>query len=221
MKYGILFTTVAVLLAITAFMHGGWYRIALWPSLSFALIAIGYFGLGPAVYGKSADGRLAITNQLLLLPYLVYAWGTWHILRIIKRESAFDQLTDHIYVGRRLLAHELPEQIDHVIDLTCEFSEPKPLRSKAYHSFPILDAFIPPLESLQVWVARVSTLSGNVYIHCAEGHGRTGLFAAALLLHTGHSQTPADAVQFIQSKRPLVRLSKWQLQALNEFHEAR
>ena len=85
----------------------------------------------------------------------------------------------------------------------------------------MLDAFVPPLESLQQWVARVSTLSGNVYIHCAEGHGRTGLFAAALLLQTGHSQTPADAVQFIQSKRHLVRLGKRQFNVLSQFHESR
>jgi hypothetical protein len=220
MKYGILFSVVAALLAAVGCIHGGVYLLALWPSLSFALVAAGYFRLGPAVYGKSLDGKLAIANQLLLLPYLIYLWSVWYAIRLVKREPAYDQLTTNIFIGRRLLPHELPEHIEHVIDLTSEFRKLTSLRSTSYHSFPILDAFVPPLEMLQYWVSQTAELSGNIYIHCAEGHGRTGLFAAALLLHTGHSQTPSDAVRYIQSKRPLVRLGKPQLNFLTKFHAA-
>lgn len=224
MKYGILFATVAVLLASSAVTYGGWGYILCWPALSFGIVALGYFCLGPCVYGKSQRGILSPLNQLLLFPYLLYLWFVWYAIRLVQRESAFDQLTENIFIGRRLLSHELRgnirDNIDHVIDLTCEFSEAKALRSISYHSFPILDGSAPSPDQLCQWTARAAALSGNIYIHCAEGHGRTGLFTAVLLLHTGYAQTPKEALHFIQSKRPLVCLSQRQQAVLNRIHDA-
>ena len=221
MKYGMLFATVAVLLAASALLHRGWQVLLLWPAVSFGVVALGYLHFGPIVYGKSSRGILSPFSQLILLPYLLYLWSVWYALRLVKREPAFNQLTDSVLIGRRLLSHELPDNINHVIDLTCEFSEPNALRSTSYHLFPILDGFVPSPNQLREWVHEVAALSGNVFIHCAEGHGRTGLFAAALLLATGHSNTPADAIQFIRSKRPMVRLGHRQLAVLNAIHEAK
>jgi protein-tyrosine phosphatase len=206
------------LLVAAAVLHGGWYLIVAWPAISFGAVADGYFSVGPVVYGKSTEGTLATPNQLLLLPYLLYLWSVWHGIRLIKREAAIDQLTENIFIGRRLRSHELPQHIDHVIDLTCEFAKSTPPSLKSYHSFQILDAAVPSVENLQDWVRQTVELTGHVYIHCAEGHGRTGLFAAAILLYIGHSQHPSDALRFIQSKRPLVRLSKRQSIALSNFH---
>jgi protein-tyrosine phosphatase len=220
MKYGILFSIVAALLVTTAVIHRGWHLLSLWPALSFAVVAIGYFRTGPSVFGKSPNGKLSFANQAILLPYLLYLWSVWRCIRIVKRASAFDCLTEDIVIGRRLLSHEFPKNIDHVIDLTCEFTEPEVLRSHSYWSFQISDASVPSPEEFQTWVRQSAELTGNLYIHCAEGHGRTGLFAAALLLHRGHCSSPDDAIRFIQSKRPLVRLGKRQLAALAEFHEA-
>jgi protein-tyrosine phosphatase len=108
------------------------------------------------------------------------------------------------------LGREIPLDIDHVIDLTCEFPRPKTLREFSYHSFPILDGFVPSSAELQTWVANAAKLPGTIYIHCAEGHGRTGLFAAALLFELGQCASANDALQFVKSKRPLVRLGKRQ-----------
>jgi hypothetical protein len=36
--------------------------------------------------------------------------------------------------------------------------------------------------------------AGRLYIHCAQGHGKTGLLAAALLLRRGIAEDAADAV---------------------------
>lgn len=215
MKYGILFSTVSALLIAAAIMHQGWYFLCLWPAISFGVVAVGYLVVGPGVYGKTETGVLSFPNTVLLLPYLLYLWGVWYVVRLVKTESAYDQLTENIYIGRRLLAREFPEFIDHVIDLTCEFTEPKPLRNCDYHAMQILDGFVPDSEQFRAWIAKASTLTGTIYIHCAEGHGRTGLFAAALLVHLGHSQSVDDALQFVKSKRPLVRLGSRQLQALS------
>ena len=221
MKYGVLFVTVAVLLIVSALTQRGWKLLLLWPALSFGIVAIGYLHYGPIVYGKSTRGVLSPFSLLLLLPYLLYLWSIWYALRLFKREPAFNQLTDNVFIGRRLLSHELPRNINHVVDLTCEFTEPIALRSTTYHSFPILDGYVTASNQLRKWVLDVAAMTGDVYIHCAEGHGRTGMFAAALLLAIGHSKTPADALQFITSKRPLVRLGRQQLAALQEFQEAK
>ena len=213
-----IFTIVSVLLIVVAIMHGGWYLLCLWPATSFGVVAAGYLFAGPAVFGKSQSGILSAFHMLLLLPYLIPLWSVWSILRWIQSESPYDRLTDTVFIGRRLLGHELPESIDHVIDLTCEFNEPQSLRSANYHSMQILDGFVPNSQQLKIWVAEVAALQGTVYIHCAEGHGRTGLFAAALLVQVGQSESVADALQFIQSKRPGVRLSSRQLQTLTATH---
>ena len=221
MKYGVLFAIVAVLLAGSAILHGGWRLLLLWPAISFGVVAIGYLYFGPIIYGKTSQGVLSIFMQLVLLPFLLYLWSVWYALRLVKREPALNQLTDKVYIGRRLLSHEFPDKIDHVVDLTCEFSEPKALRSCSYYSYPILDGFAPSADKLRQWVGEVAMLPGTVFIHCAEGHGRTGLFAAALLLTTGHSKTPDEALQLIRSKRPRVRLGGHQQSVLNGMHKAK
>lgn len=218
MKYGLLFSLVAVLLSYYAATQRGWLLLLVWMALSFAIVASGYFHFGPRVFGKSSFGVLSPINQILLLPFLICLWSVWHAARLARREPAFHQLTDHIYIGRRLLCHEFPGNFDHVIDLTCEFHEPRALRSGSYHSFQILDAYMPSPAQLRQWVEQAARLTGTIYIHCAEGRGRTGLFAAALLLHNGHSRTVADALQFITSKRPMVRLGRLQLALLRTLY---
>lgn len=214
MKYGLLFSIVSVLLIATSIMHGGWYFLCLWPATSFGTVAVGYLFVGPAIYGKSETGMLPVVNTLLLFPYLLCLWAVWYGVRLIRVEAACDQLTENIYIGRRLLAREFPRFIDHVIDLTCEFTEPEPLRSADYHAMPILDGFAPDAKVLAAWVTRVASLDGTIYIHCAEGRGRTGLFAAALLVHLKHAQSVEDALQIVKTKRPSVRLNSQQLAVL-------
>ncbi len=221
MKYGIIFALVALFLVTVAGINRGGFLMLLWPSLSFATVALAYFYLGARVYGKSSRGLLSPINVLLLFPYLLYLWSLWYIIRlikIIKREPAYNQLTENIFIGRRLLSHELPNKIDCVIDLTCEFNEPKTLRLLSYYSFPILDGFVPSAEELRRWGKQVANMSGNIYIHCAEGRGRTGLFAAVVLFYLGRCQTVDAALDFIKSKRSLVRLGYEQLALVRQIY---
>jgi protein-tyrosine phosphatase len=217
MKVGIFFSLIAILFTITAFTHGGWLWLLLWPAISCGTIALGYFYLGPKVYGKSPQGLLSPLNQLLLLPYLLCLWSLWHLGRLVIPQPAFHQLTPNIFVGRRLLGAELPQNIDHVIDLTCEFNEPKVLRSAAYHSFQLLDASAPSPAQLNKWVEEVAAMSGTIYIHCAAGQGRAGMFATALALKLGLAQTPEAALNFVKGKRPLVLLTPGQKAVLSSL----
>ena len=217
MKYGIVFSIIAVLFGVAAVRYSGWMLLLFWPAISFSAVAAGYFYFGPRIYGKSSNGRLALINQVLLLPFLLMLWAVWYAVRLFRREHAYNQITDKVFIGRRLLSFELPSFIDHVIDLTCEFNEPRSLRDSSYRSFPILDGFAPSTTELSTWAECVADLSGNIYIHCAEGHGRSGLFAAVLLLYAGDVHTVDEAVQLIQSKRPRVRLGGTQLKSLHSF----
>jgi protein-tyrosine phosphatase len=220
MKYGIYFTIVAALLFTLAFTLRGWYWIAIWPGASFFVVALGYLGCGPRVFGKGRNGRLRLASVILLLPYLLITWSTWHAARLLTREPPFNRIDDQILIGRRLLSHELPASVSHVVDLTAEFNEPVFSRHVDYHAFPILDGIPARLDEFNEWLTRAASLPGTLYVHCALGHGRTGLFAAALLVKRGDSATMREALKRVQAARPGVELSEgqWALLELMETH---
>ena len=217
MKYGICFLVISVLLLMTAFQNGEWFCLLIWPALSFAIVGFGFVSIGPRVFGKSLQGIIRPIHLVFLLPYFVFLWLVWYAVRLFSSEGAIDQLTEDIIIGRRLLSHELPQEVEHVIDLTCEFTEPKGLRARSFYSFQILDGSAPRSDELQKWVAQIAGLRGRIYIHCAEGHGRTGLFAAALLVYRGDFESWEDALQHVKSMRPRVSLSRSQIEALQTF----
>ena len=217
MKYGITFTLFAALIGYVAIVNGGLAYLLLWPAISFLLVAIAYFGVGPIVFGKQPDGTLEPIRQILLAPFLLYLWAVWHIVRLVSRESPYNQLTDSVFIGRRLLSSERPIQFDHIVDLTCEFNEPFALRSTGYISLPTLDTQHPSLDELRRRAEIIANLDGTVYIHCAQGHGRTATLAIAYLIHTGHSTTINGAIEYVLDRRPLAHLGRSQrkmLQAL-------
>jgi protein-tyrosine phosphatase len=215
LKYAILFALAGTLLGVIAISYGGWCLILLWPAFSFLAIGLAYLGLGPRVFGKRPLGTMAQRSTIALLPYLLYVWFVWHLLRLFSREKCLHQLTDNLTIGRRLLPSEIPENVDVVIDLTCEFAEPRPIRtSHEYVSYPMLDGVAPTPQWLANLARHLAADNRHLYVHCAQGHGRTGLVAAALLLIRGCASEPPAAVKMIQSVRPQVRLSKRQMACL-------
>lgn len=219
MKYGTAFVILAALLAIYAFRNGGWFYILLWPALSFALVAIAYYGVGVFVYGKRPNGTLSLARALFLAPFLAYLTFIWHLIRCFSREPAFNQLTENVFIGRRLLSHERPAHFDHIVDLTCEFNEPFGLRSSGYISFPTLDGHFTLPDLLLKRVAQIAELDGNIYVHCAQGHGRTATFAIAYLLHVGISTSVDDAVKYVLERRPDAHLNRSQRAMLCSIYD--
>ena len=210
MKYAIVLGMMSFALFVGSglFSMVGWLLI--WAGVSFGLVALGYAGIGPRVFGKSSSGRISLAWKLLNLPYLAMTWLVWHVGRLLSREEAFNAIDANLVIGRRLLASEAPDGFDHYVDLTAEFEEPEPIRIRpGYRCLPILDATVPAVEELREAVE--SSVNGRVFVHCAQGHGRTGLFAVALLLRRGRVQTVEEGIGLLRSLRPAVRLNRVQL----------
>ena len=182
----------------------------LWAATSFGITAIAYAGLGPRAYGKRPSGSLPLPYKIINLPYLLYTWVIWHMWRSLSREPAFNEVNAELVIGRRLLSSEAADNFDHYVDLTAEFDEPKSIRTRqGYLNLPILDASTPEIGKLRQALESVS--NGRTYIHCAQGHGRTGLFGLALLLHRGKAQSIEEGIRILQAARPELKLNREQL----------
>lgn len=211
MKYGITFIALGGVLAFYAAEFRGWFWILLWPATSFFLVGVSYLGLGPRIFGKQKNGTLAWYSVILLLPYFLFTWGVWHLLRIVRKEDCYNEVASGLFVGRRAFAHELPKEISMVVDLTCEFSEPQGVSDvPTYVCFPTLDASVPPDKDFIRLVDTVANFSGKIYIHCAEGHGRSGTLATAVLIARGHAADVDEALNQLTKIRPEIRLGKEQ-----------
>jgi len=167
------------------------------------------------IFGKRADGTRAQWSTILLLPFLGPVWAYWHIRRPRLEEAPWHELLPDLVIGRRLLDSEFDLEVDHIVDLTCEYTaDPQQRRHPGYLCLPIVDGTAPPVVVLQQYVAKLQQLEGRIYLHCAEGHGRTGTVAAALLLARGAAADVDDALAQIISARPKARLYAGQLRVL-------
>ena len=190
--------------------------IFVWSALSFGVVALGYAGLGSKVFGKQEDGTISLGLKVINLPFLLFTWSIWHVYRLLSKEDPFNKIGDDLVIGRRLLSSEIIEDYDHYVDLTAEFEEPLPIRSSpSYHCFPILDASTPSVEDL--YSATEQTQVGKTYIHCAQGHGRTGLFALALLHRRGKVNSVAEGISILKSLRPAINLNTQQEQFMSHY----
>jgi len=217
MRLGSLFVLFGLLFGWWAFRLPGPSWILLWASVSFLLAGLAYLGLGARVFGKRPDGTMAVWSVILLLPYLACVWAAWLARRLTWRSEPYQELAAGIIIGRRLFPSEYPEAVDGVLDLTCEFPEFKAVRRvRHYRCFPILDGHVPKSSDLVALIGRLNDVRGTLYVHCAEGYGRTGLVAAAILLARGWATEPDEAIRMVQARRPGVRLKKRQREMLAE-----
>jgi protein-tyrosine phosphatase len=220
MKYGFCFLAVGVLMACQALVHRGWFWLMLWPATSFLVVAAAYLVIGPRILGKRSNGTLPWYSTIVLLPYLLFAWIAWHIIRLINNERPCNEVSPSLVIGRRLRASDLPNEINLVVDLTAEFIEPRGIRrGRDYICVPMLDGAVPSEAALARAVAAADESQGPVYIHCAQGHGRTGLVAAALLLAQGRAADTDEAIQTLKSARPKVHLNRGQMRFLRKMRQ--
>lgn len=208
---GALFVFLGCMMAVLAYVSGGWGWFLLWPALSFGVVGLCYGLNRPEWFGKSADGSLSGLVVVFLGPFLMMTWGTWHLARLLERKPAYHRVNDGLFVGRRLLGSEVFEGPGTVVDLTCEFFEPEVLvQGRKWVLVPTLDASVPEREVVLRALGEVVGEEGPVYVHCAQGHGRTGLFAAMLLGARGEAKSADEALEVLKAVRPGIRLNRKQ-----------
>ncbi|WP_339910689.1 hypothetical protein [Symmachiella dynata] len=216
MKYGLLWLTMGLLLGVRAIVSSGWWLVCLWPAMNLMVLGVAYLLNWPWIFGKRPSGRLSYAPVVVFLPYLLYTWMIWRLTCFMTRERPYDIVDDQLVIGRRLLPKEMIDGIDNVIDLTCEFAEPTAICSAVnYVSCPILDGSIPTWPQLRRLIDEINGCAGTTYIHCAQGHGRTGLVAAALLMHRNPDLLPHDALRQLQAVRPALACNGGQMAMLS------
>lgn len=211
MKIGFLYTFIGTV----AFAYGvqdftmRW--LMCWLGLAYLLAGAAYLGLGWRIFGKKPNGRLSIYAQIALLPYFLITWAIWYAMRVFRNEPPYHQVLPDLYVGRRLLYNEYPDDFDSVLDLTSEFNEPEGVLARhRYYSLPILDGRGISETTLVSVLQKIFQEDRVLFIHCAEGHGRTGMVAAAAILLKGVADQPEEAIRLVQNERPKVRLNREQ-----------
>lgn len=214
MRLGALFVVIATLssaatlAAVSLGYPFAW--LGLWPATAFFVVGVGYLRFGARVFGKRDDGTIPLSTRLLLLPYLLVAWGIWSLIRL-GPERCWDRVAPGVYLGRRPYPRELPQDVTLVVDLTSEFARSIPKSSPLeYLCLPILDASMPSVSELHALVGRVAAHAGPVYIHCAQGHGRSAVVAGALLVSRGIARDALEAESLMKSIRPGVHMSRLQ-----------
>jgi protein-tyrosine phosphatase len=113
-----------------------------------------------------------------------------------------------IWVGRRAGAWELPPDTRLVVDLTCEMWCPRGVGDdRRYVCLPTLDGTAPGPAALEALLRHARDETGVIYIHCAQGRGRSAALAAALLIARGTAADVDQAEATLRKARPSVRLN--------------
>lgn len=205
-RYGSLVSLAAMLLGLGAWeFHAIWL---VWPALSFALVALGYFKLGAWMLGKQEDGTRKVWGYLLGGPFILFM----HVLRFLLtkarwREAPWNEVATGIYVGRIVPLSALPKDAVTIVDLTSELLEDPAIRAaKNYICLPTLDGSAPDLDALVDLLRQREQWPGAIYVHCAAGHGRSALVAACLVVLGGFAETIDEAMILMKEKRAKVHL---------------
>ena len=212
MSHGNTLAGLGIVLIALGLFKGDWFLLAAWLGGNFLLLGIAHLRGWHRIFGKRDDGTLPLWSRAAFLPLLLLTSAVWRLLRL-GREPAQSVVSDRLVMGRRLLPSEVDRPFENFVDLTAEFSEPAAIRRlPGYRAFPILDGSAPSPEALRAAVE--SLRPGPTFVHCAQGHGRTGLFALALLLQEGVARDVEDGLRILRTARPAIRLSKVQKQCI-------
>ena len=175
MRFAILFAIQSVGILFFAVRFGGWMWVLAWPAISFAYVALAYFLNRPGMFAKSSNGEIPGWLAALLAPYFLMTWSVWMTVKYLSGENAYDEIDSQLILGRRVTVGELPAGVDRVVDLTAEFTEPRAIRDRVDYSLHrILGGHQPALDAFSVFARELAASSDVLFVHCAQGHGRTG-----------------------------------------------
>ncbi len=218
MRLGIAYLNGGVLLAVASWWLAPWGLGLAWPAVSLLLVAAAYLGLGPRVFGKR-QGRVRLLRRAVLGPYLGVLW-LWRVLdRFVPTHAP---VTRDLYLGRLVSRREaeflVGDGVTAVLDLTAEHGEAAPFRQSRYRNVPVLDLILPTVDDLRAAVDfyLAERTNGPVYVHCAQGLGRSAVVAGACLVALEPDRSFDDVRDTIVAVRPRVRLHEDEVRALIE-----
>ncbi len=190
--------------------QGGWVWLLAWPGLGLTLVATGYLGLGPGVFGPPDAPWYW---RVLMLPVRL---GATLSARLQARSlSGFAELAPGLWVGRAPRAREASKLgVRTVVNLAPEILAPGVSEGIHRVRSPLLDLATPAPEEWDEAVSASSAAwsSGPVLIHCALGLQRSVLVASAVLARSGIE--PAAAWARAREVRPQARAKPAQLALL-------
>jgi protein-tyrosine phosphatase len=218
-----MYAAVSIILAVVAWrIHplGIWL---LWPIFSLSCLSAAYAGVGPRVFNKSG-GRVPITTQVFLAPYLLVAYLTRWPYRRTSRP--WDEITPGLLIGRTLNDREAQQLLEEhgslaILDLTAECTPASRLIDQRYFNLPLLDSTVPnpaQLESALRFIGEQQA-RGPVLVHCALGFSRSALVVAAFLLDTGRADGVESAIAQVKAERPGARFNTDALALLQKVKE--
>lgn len=194
-------------------------------ALASISLGTGYVLNWPGLLGKKHTGVLLASSYLIFWPYHLMSYASLLMFRLL-RVAPFQELVPGLFLGGRLLVWEerksSPLANASVLDLTSEFCEVRFLRMKhPYLCIPLLDGTAPNKDELKAGVDFITEQlrTRPVYVHCAMGHGRGATFAIAFLVASGRMRNIEEALNYVRSKRPGVKIREGQMRALKEFCE--
>ena len=226
-KYGVLHLVIGSLFLIASALPsalGGTaysvWLIFLWPAVDLLVLGSVYLvdgNCGVLLLGKSqVSGKLSPISIFIFLPYLFGAFVFWRIKHLWKGEHVCDKVAHGIWVGRYPLHlsvddprfAEQPLKI--VVDLTGEFPTRRAFHGRTtYLCAPSLDGLLAdPRVLLDTARAVITSYDAernhSVYVHCANGHGRSGLFAGILMVMRGDCSSLEEARVLMKSRRSVI-----------------
>jgi len=208
------------LFAAAAFDPKRWAILG-WIAISLVLVSAAYFGMGPRIFRKRADGTMPLSSFFAVGPCILGQFLS--LLYYRGKISAYTRITPAALIGRRPNQREAAELCESgvtaVLDLGAELPEVPALRSLNYLCVPILDLTAPTPEQLDLAARFISAEaeSGQVYVHCKIGYSRSAAAIAAYLLFSQQAKTVTEAIALIRQLRPGIVMSRAALKALEEF----
>lgn len=186
----------------------------LWPALALAIVAVGYFGAGPRIFQKRADGRVTLASRWLLAPYrlgaLINIW-LW-----TRRMPESVVIADGVHLGRFPRRREA-DRFASVIDMTGELQRPSGTVARWY-SFPILDLTALDMAEMRAAANLVEAArqQGPVLVCCALGFQRSACVVARWLLVSRRCDNPGEALRLIEGAGRHVHLPVETIPAVTE-----
>ncbi|ULR45103.1 phosphatase PAP2/dual specificity phosphatase family protein [Rhizobium sp. K102] len=188
--------------------------LLLWPAVALAIVAAGYFGAGPQIFLKRADGRAPLASRWLLAPYRLAAIiNVWFWTR---KMPASVVIADGVHLGRFPRRHEA-DGFATVIDMTGELQRPSGTLAR-WCSFPALDLI--GLDRIQARAAadviEAVRHEGPVLVCCALGFQRSASVVACWLIISRRCENSAEALQLIERAGRRVHLPAERIHAVSE-----